>query len=279
MSLPVLPVPKGPGMLGPDFSFADQIKLPSEIGVRDGNSMQSVVDAVKGVSFYIDTIGFGAPTSPLSSGMDIRPIGVNFFSKTGLKCSNGADMWVYTETIPKGNMFGDRVSKALGGTQLKGLAPGIIEDAQSALNPVPLIKSVFGTGYPLCKLEEKEVGDQDGFIRKRKVLENGRLESTPTGPFYIDLPETAYKKNGKYYQKRWVWQADLNETQWKNTPKTYCPDGFPIKNHMNGRCELPLVSSQLDGFQNSLNNTNVKIMLVVAILGSLVTLKYISQKK
>jgi hypothetical protein len=276
LPIPSIPTP-GPGLTGPDFDFSDQIKLPAEIGVKDGDSMESVVNAVKGVSFYIDTIGFGAPTLPLSSGMDIRPIGVNFWSKTGLKCSNGADMWSYTETIPKGDALGKRVQAALGGTQLRGLAPGIVEDAKSALNPVPLMKAIFGSGYPLCKLEEKQVGDQDGYIQKRKTLDNGRLESTPSGPYFIDQPESAYKKaDGKFYQKRWTYAGDLTEIQWQNAQKTHCPDGFPMKNHRNGRCELPLVSSVLDGFQST-SNPNTKILLGIAILGSLVTLKYIAK--
>ena len=279
--LPVPSIPSGPGITGPDFDFSDQIRLPVEIGVRDGNSMQSVVNAVKGVSYYIDTIGFGTPTSPMSAGMDIRPIGVNFWSKTGLKCSNGADMWVYTETIPRGDALGKRVAAGLGATQLRGLAPGIIEDAQSALNPVPLMKSIFGSGFPECKLEEKPVGDQDGFIRKRKALPNGILESNPTGPFYIEQPESAYKKSdGKFYQKRWTWKADLNEQMWKQTPKTYCPNGFPMKNHRNGRCDLDLVSTVLVGFQSSnSSNTNTKILFAIAIVGSLVSLKYLHSKK
>jgi hypothetical protein len=279
LGLPTPSIPTGTGIMGPDFDFSDQIRLPAEIGVRDGNSMESVVNAVKGVSYYIDTIGFGAPTSPMSSGMDIRPIGVNFWSKTGLKCSNGADMWSYTETIPKGDALGKRVQAGLGATQLRGLAPGIIEDAKSALNPVPLMKSIFGTGYPECVLEEKVVGDQDGYIQKRKALPNGILESTPTGPYYIDLPQSAYKKSdGRYYQRRWTWKADLNEQQWKQTPKTYCPDGFPIKNHRNGRCDLELLSSSMDGFQPSSSNSNVKILLAIALVGSLVSLKYLSKK-
>lgn len=276
-SLPIPSIPLGPGVSGPDFDFSDQIRLPSEIGVRDGNSMESVVNAVKGVSYYIDTIGFGAPTSPMSAGMDIRPIGVNFWSRTGLKCSNGADMWTYTETIPKGDMFGERIKAALGATQLKGLAPGIVEDAQSALNPIPLMKTIFGSGFPACKLEEKVVGDQDGFIRKRQAQGNGILEQNPSGSFFIENPESAYKKgDGRYYQKRWTWAADLNEEQWKAVPKTYCPSGFPIKNHLNNRCDLPLLSSKLDGFENP--NPSNKILLAVAIVGSLVCVKYLSKK-
>ena len=218
--LPVFSTPSGPGILGPDFDFSDQIKLPSEIGVRDGNSMDSVVDAVKGVSFYIDTIGFGAPTSPLSSGMDIRPIGVNFFSKTGLKCSNGADMWVYNETIPKGDALGPRIKNAIsemGLPEMRGLAPGMIEDSKAALNPQPILQAAFGNVYPVCEKKRLPVGD-----------DKGNIQDSTTKDIWVQ-GDVQYV-NGRPTQERWVQALNkkgepifITQKEWEATPKT---EGF-----------------------------------------------------
>ena len=58
--------PMGPGLLGPDYSFADNLALPGQVGVYEGDSMQSVVDSVKAVGYYVDMIGFGESSSGLS---------------------------------------------------------------------------------------------------------------------------------------------------------------------------------------------------------------------
>ncbi len=57
--LPTPSIPQGPSVLGPDYSYSDNVTLPGEIGVREGDSMESVIDAVRGVAYYVDTIGFG----------------------------------------------------------------------------------------------------------------------------------------------------------------------------------------------------------------------------
>ena len=150
--------PMGPGLLGPDYSFADNLALPGQAGVYEGDSMQSVVDSVKAVGYYVDMIGFGESSSGLSRGVGPRggptPLGVRTWMKTGLKCSNGADMWTYMDGVPTGNALGKRIKDGLASAQLpgmRGLAPGIMEDAQSALDPMPILKTAFGTGYPQCR--------------------------------------------------------------------------------------------------------------------------------
>ena len=51
--------PMGPGLLGPNYSFADNLPLPEQVGVRNGDDLQSVTDSVKAVAYYVDMIGFG----------------------------------------------------------------------------------------------------------------------------------------------------------------------------------------------------------------------------
>jgi hypothetical protein len=265
-------MPRGPGLLGPDYSFADNLPLPGEVGVRDGDSMDSVIGAVKGVGYYVDMIGFGQASSGLTTGVGPnggpRPLGVNTWMRTGLKCSNGADMWVYNEGVPTGNALGERVKDGLASAGLppmRGLAPGILEDAQSALDPRPILSAVFGSGYPRCKLVKKKVGDQDGNIEKP-------LAKGEKGPiYYVENNETVVKEGSDSYQSRWAHDSDLTESVWEAEPKVYCPDGVSLrKNYIDEECKKANANAVGgEGFRTWPFTFSFGLLLVL-ILGGLV---------
>lgn len=269
--LPTPDIPRGPGVLGPDYSFADNIALPNEIGVRDGNDMASVTDAVKAVGYYVDTIGFGQSSSALTRGMGLRPLGVNFWMPTGFTCSNGAKMWQYSEGIPKGDALGERIKNGLNnmGYGLRGLAPGIVEDAKEALNPIPVMEAVFGSGYPQCRYEVKPVGDQDG---------------RPTNPTsrksYVENPETVQMVNRRAQQGRWVFERSLTKQQWDAAPKNFCPDGFRPGNHEGNDCNRRLISTRQEGFlSKSQGNQTKQILLATGVIGVLFYMKFYAKAR
>jgi len=259
----ILPKPKVPGILGPDYSYAEAVKLPGQVGVYDGNSIDSVVDSVKAASYYIDTIGFGEPSSSLSADRGVKPLGVNSWLRTGFTCSNGADMWMYMEGIPTGNVFGSRIKDGLASArlpQLRGLAPGIIEDVQDALDPRPLMGAVFGSGFPQCHLEKKRVGDQDGNIFK--------LDSSGNKIYYMENPETVKKEaDGYYYQSRWTKKADLTQEQYNSTPKRYCPNGTLIAAN-GGKCPTT------EGFASEQNRKMKQAVLLGVAAAGILCLMY-----
>lgn len=225
-------VPTGLGMFGSPYSAADALKGPPQIGVRAGDSMSDVVNAVAGVAYYIDQIGFGESSNPLTNNptMDLKPLGVNYFMETGVKCSNGAQMWEYMRGITEGNAFGDRMKdmmQEMGLPGLKGLAPGMIEDAERALNPEPLMKALFGSGYAECKEATMQVGDARGKI------------SDDDGTSWISNPETAFQQDGQTVQKRWVYNRDLTREQWNNASKTMNFDGTPRRENFQGYITHP----------------------------------------
>lgn len=193
----VLPVKdaSGPGFLGPDYNPADEMLPPASIGVHRGGDLDDVLGAVKGVIYYGDMMGFGEASSSFTKGMPgLRPLGVNYFVNSGLTCSNGATMWEYVQTIPTGSALGEKVKQAIRGVglpELRGMAPGILEDAQFALNPFPVINAVVGSGYPQCRLVKKAIGDFDGKIYNV----DGVLLVDPVG---------LIEENGRYYQERWI---------------------------------------------------------------------------
>lgn len=242
-------IPDGIGFFGSPYRPADAMMTPQQIGVTVGDSMGDVINAVKGVGFYSDQIGFGAPSTGLTQGMPLQPLGVNYFIKTGLTCSNGADMWQYMEGIPQGNALGNKLKDTMaemGLPPLKGLAPGMIEDAENALNPAPLMNAMFGSGYPQCKQVTLPVGDA-----------YGRISDSTTDENWIgDLTGLKQTDNG-YVQTRWVQDTDRNgnpinisRDQWVSTPKTFNSDGTPKK----------------EGFINIATNTSTIIVVGVLCL-------------
>ncbi len=199
-------------MLGPKYNYTDELAAPSEIGVREGGSFDDVVGAMAGVNYYIDAIGFGQSTGIAKSrGLGNQRLGIRYFMKTGMKCSNGADMYEYIDNIPKGlpGRAGKEVQKTLG-VQLRGLAPGIVEDAASALNPIPLFSAAMGSGYSQCKKVTLPVGD-----------ERGRLKSAFDGTVWVEPPVTLI--GGIPHQTRWVHDRDISQETYDRTPKT---EGF-----------------------------------------------------
>ena len=213
---------------------------PADIGVRRGDNLSDVIGAIKGVVYYGDMVGFGEPSSFFTRGMPgLRPLGVNYFIKTGATCSNGAEMWDYVRTIPDGSALGDRIKneiRRVGLPQMRGMAPGALEDAKAALNPAPVINAVIGSGYPQCRLMKLPVGDFDGQINNR----DGNLIVDPEGLLYNT-------REKRFYQEKWIQdripppvrkpgETDLEHflrgdpvmldyDTWDAVPKIYAEDG------------------------------------------------------
>jgi hypothetical protein len=102
----------------------------------------------------------------------------------------------------------------------------MLEDAENALNPAPLLNSLFGSGYPQCKQVTLPVGDA-----------YGRIADDTTGESWISDPDTATKSGDSYVQTRWVQDTDragnpinLTKEQCDASTKSFHPDGTPISN-------------------------------------------------
>ena len=246
----------------PDYSFADELPFPDQVGVRRGGSLNDVASAVQGIAFYSDMIGFGGPSSGLTSSLPIKPypMGVNYFTKTPTKCSNGADMWVYVNGIPKGDLFGKKVAEALrrlNMPNLRGLAPGILEDARDGLNPIPIANAVFGTGYAKCKQVELPVGDTFGRLKNI----DGKEMVRPLFPGDIKMI------GGRPHQKRFVFDKWLTKEEWdkENAEASFCPDGSLIANHDENNCKKALMKKEGFSDMGTLNESSLPIVLLLAV--------------
>lgn len=213
------------GFFGPDYSFADNIKLPGQIGVRNESSVGAIIDAVGGVNHYLDVIAFGGPT--FFDQHAPQPMGIRYFLNTGQRCSNGATMSDYFDGVTKGDILGDHVAAALASTGLpglKGLAPGMLENARDALDPRPIFAAVAGVGYPVCQQVQCPVGDVNGNIQNA---------FDATKPYIIDPVE--YVGWGAQ-QTRWVQALDstgapitVTKDEFAAAPKCYNANGTYIQ--------------------------------------------------
>ena len=202
--------PTGVGFFGPPYDPSDELVLPNQIGVRDEGSIDATIDAVKGVAFYADMIGFGAPSNTFTRNMGLKPypLGVNYFIKTAQKCSNGEIMYEYVEGIPKGDVLGKKMQAALAGLgypPLKGLGPAMMEDVKEALNPRPVVRALFGSAYPRCKQVTVRVGSSVN--RLYALDENGQLDMSK--PLVDDVKSVIYDSEQNEFgpipkQTRWV---------------------------------------------------------------------------
>lgn len=210
------------GYFGPEYSVADNIKLPGDIGVRQESSFEAIFDAVGGVNYYIDTVAFGGPT--FFDSQNLQPAGIRYFLNTEMKCSNGATMSEYFDGVTRGDLLGDTVKNALssaGLPGLRGLAPGILENARDALDPRPLVDAVTASSYPVCQQVQCPVGDSYGSITN---------SADPTKSYVVD-PVT-YDGNGQPTQLRWVQAYDsdgervsVTKDEFAASPKCYNADG------------------------------------------------------
>lgn len=223
--LPSINLDDDAGFILPSYDFAANVPRPAQVGVRRGDSFGDVLSAAKGIGYYTDLIGFGQSSSKLTDGMDFRRLGINFFTKTGMTCGNGADMWTYFEGIPTGDGLGNTIKQAVSeldrgrNLQLRGLAPGIVEDVKAGVNPKEIARAAFGYVYPKCVQVTKAVGDDRGQVSDRQ-----------TGDVWIKGPVNY--QNGIPHQTRWVQEMDakgnpvyMSAEDWEKAPKTHNPDG------------------------------------------------------
>lgn len=229
------------GYFGPDYSFADNIPLPGDVGARKEASFGGILDSVGAVNYYMDVIAFGGPT--FFDGHNPQPMGIRYHVNTGMKCANGATMSEYYDGVTRGDLLGDRVAAGLasaGLPGLKGLAPGMLENARDALDPRPIFAAVTATGYPVCQQVACPVGDV-----------NGSINDTTGKPFILGDTRTI---GGVPHQVRWVqaYDADGNALQMTKdefgaTPKCYNADGTYMDKPPQGCAPLEGAEQDLPG--------------------------------
>jgi len=211
------------GYFGPNYSYANSIALPGEIGVRQEPTFDALIDSIGGVNYYLDVIAFGGPS--LFDKNNPQPMGIRYYLNTEQKCSNGATMSDYFDGVTKGDLLGQQIADGLasaGLPGLKGLAPGMLENARDALDPRPILNAVTASAYPVCQAVSCPVGDIAGRLTDPR---------DPSINYLVD-PVDRYDRQNLPNQIRWVQAYDkegnpsvTTKDQYGATPKCYNPDG------------------------------------------------------
>ena len=212
----------------PQYNYADELYSPRELGIRRDGSFDGIMRSVAGINYYADAVAFGKSTMfAEQQGMQQTPLGIRFFTKTGATCSNGADMYEYVDNVPKGvrGRVGSEM-EAMGLPNLRGLGPGILEDAVSSLNPIPLMDAAVNGGYAKCKQVQLPVGDASGRIASRY---------TPATPWIKDAIKMV---NGVPHQTRWVLDQWISQEEYDAEPKTRKGTGEGFQNIQNKKDSL-----------------------------------------
>ena len=222
----------------PEYKF-DKIPKPKELGLKRGGKMDNIMEAGEIAAYYGDLMVFGAssskftrnyaPTGKMVREFGVQPIsiyGVNYFTPTGLTCHNGAQMYNYVQTIPKGDSMGKNMQRAIasvGMPPLKGLAPGAVEDMKAAADLRGLSQTFFGSMYPICVKQTLPVGTPEGQIKNSD------------GSPLITVPDKVEYIKGIPYQTRWIQSKKpngepltLTKEEFDKIPKALNFDGTPL---------------------------------------------------
>jgi len=304
--------------LGPYYDYSNELKYPSEFlnnsngTMRDGDIFSGppqIEKNIRGIKYYMDAMAFGNsvpfPGSGVDDSMKQAPMGLNYFFNTGMKCSNGADMYQYMTTIPTGlpGSMGAGLKEKLG-SNLQGLAPGALQDSFDAMNPLPMLKAVMGTGFAKCKLQEGPVGDANGNLRSR--FEKPVPNADPTGSdnpditvpniwvdpqadkvYYKPLPPgdgSKYVPNGpqpfmrRWVLDKWITEDDYNYEQkvLKQMERLYDSNSVPDQNTppdppiprrpTANEQKAALQGMSTEGFRNHLDSSHISAGILFAAL-------------
>ena len=163
-------------LLGPDYSYHDQIKSPSEIGMSGAGSIPQLGKNIMGLVAYTELLVSGGGEASKVNG----PLGDQFFLKTGAKCKDTATgqqvtRSLYINNIPEGDI--PFISSGLGMnfTIFEGVVPGTLSNL-SRINPLAIFQSFLGGSNPDCMAvtlqtvnANNEVGKDTGYLTTSEV--------------------------------------------------------------------------------------------------------------
>jgi len=150
----------GTSIMGPSYSYVDNIQSPSALGVGSDGSMSQIARNIDGIVTYVQYLISGPA------------MGNRFFVKTGGTCtapdgsSQSRSNYVNNVT-DAAEALPESMRRDLGGlaSDFNGLIPGMIQDVEG-LNPVSLFNSLSADSVPTCECYSCPVssGVSNGFL-------------------------------------------------------------------------------------------------------------------
>ena len=140
-------------ILGPDYSYSDNIPGPNSLGVGSAGSMGQLTTNIDAANQYVKIMVTGDP-----------PLGNQYYVNTGGACTapDGSTQSRFNYINNK-SVGADLLPQGLSdlsflSSDLNGLIPGIVGDLEG-LNPLYLFKSLVSDGTPQCQCYQCAVTD------------------------------------------------------------------------------------------------------------------------
>jgi hypothetical protein len=128
-------------LLGPDYSYADNIQGPSSLGVGSNGSFGQLFSNAGAIAYYVEALITGNPA-----------LGNQYFVNTGGTCT-APDGTLKSRYNYINNMSSGAASLppaiAEIGSDFNGLLPGVVDDIEG-LNPLYLFKGLTSDASPAC---------------------------------------------------------------------------------------------------------------------------------
>lgn len=124
-------------LLGPSYSYKDQIKTPAELGMGDRGNMTTLGNNITGLIGYVSVLVDGGGKASKPRG----PLGNKFFMKTGAMCNDvntkkDVDRYIYVNNVPNPPLPG----------LIKGVTTGL-----GTLNPFRIMGAFAEGSKPACR--------------------------------------------------------------------------------------------------------------------------------
>jgi hypothetical protein len=138
-------------LLGKPYSYSEQIKNPSELGMSGKGTLKALGKDISGITNYIQLLVTGKSKASKTGG----PLGNKFFLNTGGKCIDNVtkqqkSRHVYINNVPQGNIPFLSSAAGMNFKDMRGLIPGVMSNL-NALNPVAIMGAFAAGSVPKCQ--------------------------------------------------------------------------------------------------------------------------------
>ena len=138
-------------VLGPQYSYIDQIKTPSQLKMSGKGSFDTLSKNIKGLISYTSLLVTGYSDASKTG----EPLGNKFFLKTGATCKdkktgNLVDRYIYVNNVPDGSIPFISSGLDTNFSTFKGLVPGTLSNV-AQINPLQILQSFMAGSHPLCR--------------------------------------------------------------------------------------------------------------------------------
>jgi hypothetical protein len=137
-------------ILGPDYSYADNIQGPSSLGVGSAGTFGQLGTNASAIEYYVKTLITGDP-----------PLGNQFFVNTGGTCTapDGQlrSRYNYINNMSSGAAALPSAMSEIG-SDFNGLIPGVVDDIEG-LDPLYIFSALASDGSPSCLCYKCNVTD------------------------------------------------------------------------------------------------------------------------